>query len=1439
MTTSAVFMDDPTMMSLSTNTTPSTARSRPNRIGFKKSMSRDKAACEYYSEEADLADGDLPSLGRPPSPTSIPYMKPSAIHSSESRVVSPSPTNNRSNTPVLTNKSKKGKGKSFRRKWKEEEVTITAPILSAEAKRKHKVFWSQMDSDDSDGEDGDNGNGTGTGTGNDNGVSKRSKSQMQNGEAPHRGRTLTRRSEQVEDDEGVTHGIITVLADMCSDCGWNGSKDEEGKEKNVKPDFQQRSLPTSSFATSGTTSRSFDYNQNPSMVDDEESMERYDDNDDDDSSMPSKGTLDTNHAPKKKTAYHTDAYENTAIEVEYYDSGVPDDEIDNLDEILQLDTSGDVSAFTTPQGKAASEAGAGGQTLTAETGGYLMDKSKSWSMPDKNAYLQAMARKAKDDFRKNKVEKRELDVTIEVEESDDDESIEGILGELEKKPMETNNNLEAISSFSSYPDLPPDPTGSYESLAFRKSRSLNFVSPGSNFTAETEDVMKNDYTSPAGVTEFPADVDFNIMSSKSSSDVGGRNLEPFALKKAQSDLPATNSPSNRSLSFNIRKKDSRTRGVSPGSYRTSSDSPYKSQSTGSILSLGKKKKSKGAMFVQIDDDEPTHRNEAISSERSMPIPNLQVEMPEPEHRPADDIFDFDESFEMKAPVSGVRLNAYDDSCDVSVLGSLITNAADVSVYTSATNATNGTNLSTSTRRRHRGAAKNRIAEEDADKLRPSGWLESIKAAAEKNQRRWDPKIGWVDYVDSDFQEETESRDIRIGRLKAPFAKRSNGGENGSTRSQNDDQSATSNVPFPSNWERDRDDMISVDGAATAATEVVSNKLRHKKEKFVPVLEDTGVAIQFNLGAEDTIQEEDEQESDDDNISEVYEEPVSKSEVHAEESAETPDLGIDSREHFNDTVEKDDLYDWIGTSNENYDDAIEENLPDTKYETTMEESQLHTISETPLPRENKVEEGDVEMPEEDAYKYLPSPTFSKPNFSPVQGHGKNANQDSFGDDFEGNNGSFDFVGGDNDNVKDEAEGVSGSFDDGFKVIKNSRGVGFDQKKLKPSRISRDLEKVGDQVSDLVDRSPVFKNDRSAFIADRSVASTNSVTSKAKSWMKKVEAEKKGVPKPLESPIFVSAADDNSTFEYKKDDQRNDENDSLFNFEKTGKPKAYVRKRGEKAAPPFVKKSDHSVDHNETMSEITTPSEASNSASAFDSRNHGSFFSRLQACTSPVFEEEGEKLSNTNSMPQAHLAFLRNTENGFTDMIKCGTPKSVDDRNGLPPRTPSAAGAGTKVKTSLASTYLEAIKQKTGSPSEWGSGKPPESLERTSSSNSTSSSKSESWQKFLEKRNKALATSSARRSNASSGSKAAGEYAAAKVNEIMTKISNEDEKDNSTSLKPPSGNTRIPRSLSAGRGRNSLGKLGTRDEAAKAAEDLAAARVEAMMAMMSDSTLEGEI
>jgi hypothetical protein len=231
-----------------------------------------------------------------------------------------------------------------------------------------------------------------------------------------------------------------------------------------------------------------------------------------------------------------------------------------------------------------------------------------------------------------------------------------------------------------------------------------------------------------------------------------------------------------------------------------------------------------------------------------------------------------------------------------------------------------------------------------------------------------------------------------------------------------------------------------------------------------------------------------------------------------------------------------------------------------------------------------------------------------------------------------------------------------------------------------------------------------------------------------------------------------------------------------------------------------------------------------------------------------------------MPQAHLAFLRNStkdskDNGIISLIRkqalCGGTENVQesDNKYLPPRVPYTANSETKRGSNVASSYLQAVKQNTVSKRDWGK-KESDKVKRVSSTTSDTSSKSESWQKFLEKRNRALA-SGASISSSSNNSSAVEDYASAKVNEVVSKVSREGLEINvarhnraksAARLRPPSRSNQIPRSLSAGRSRpfsSDSSQSLSKNDAAKAAEDLAAAKVEAMMSMISSSHLEGEI
>ena len=419
----------------------------------------------------------------------------------------------------------------------------------------------------------------------------------------------------------------------------------------------------------------------------------------------------------------------------------------------------------------------------------------------------------------------------------------------------------------------------------------------------------------------------------------------------------------------------------------------------------------------------------------------------------------------------------------------------------------------------------------------------------------------------------------------------------------------------------------------------------------------------------------------------------------------------------------------------------------------------------------------------------------------------------------------------------------------------------------------------------------------------------MSAKAKAWMHKIDSMKdtqsnhdliEQVPcipeadqesdnnkeqrQESKNALFVSALDDRSTFEMaskivpKGDDSifdLNFEDETLFEFKdesedakrsssakrKVPNKSSFKQAEVSSARSNFLEAtktrrearnskrrsrgrpgSDTSLIVDDSFSEITTPSDVSSGR-----QNNQSFLSRLNACAAPIIDHDDDKFQQGEGVPQAHLDFLLQKSpsclpssealqekpslmNMLTGQNLCGNTTSTYE--------PESSPAVGKLRGSVASTYLDAIKKKDQSFS--GS---------KSITSASSASKSETWQKFLDKRQKSL---SSNRSQTSDVSKAAEQYAARKVSDIIDKISNENNQASSTvSLKKDtSPESMLPsnasekgvlksgknRPHSVGRQRFGTVKAVGRSAAAKAAEDLAAARVEAMMSAMSTSKFD---
>ena len=225
---------------------------------------------------------------------------------------------------------------------------------------------------------------------------------------------------------------------------------------------------------------------------------------------------------------------------------------------------------------------------------------------------------------------------------------------------------------------------------------------------------------------------------------------------------------------------------------------------------------------------------------------------------------------------------------------------------------------------------------------------------------------------------------------------------------------------------------------------------------------------------------------------------------------------------------------------------------------------------------------------------------------------------------------------------------------------------------------------------------------------------------------------------------------------------------------------------------------------------------------------SFFKRIAECAAPIMP------GNNDSIPSAHLSFMRNSQRGSSSILPtnlCARPdtvhheevtekasrdceETIDESRASSRKNSSRSRAPSSVVSEdfgAKTAYLEAIAMKTAV------SKPKRSESRrrgrASSSvvSSASSQHSEKWKALLErKRASGASPLGSGRSDASHLSKSAERLAASQVNDLVRR-----------------GSTR------SRSGRTELSSDGS-------AEDLAAARVEAMMAALTTSTYdEGEI
>ena len=282
--------------------------------------------------------------------------------------------------------------------------------------------------------------------------------------------------------------------------------------------------------------------------------------------------------------------------------------------------------------------------------------------------------------------------------------------------------------------------------------------------------------------------------------------------------------------------------------------------------------------------------------------------------------------------------------------------------------------------------------------------------------------------------------------------------------------------------------------------------------------------------------------------------------------------------------------------------------------------------------------------------------------------------------------------------------------------------------------------------------------------------------------------------------------------------------------------------------------------------------------------GSFLKRLQACAAPMIPRQ---FTQSQGMEGSETAGL---SSHFVPPNLCGRPDTVSARGGeeLPiPREPERSSSSKRSKhrssprysgsevRSVASddgfgartSYLEAIAMEAAisKPKRHGSrGRTSDEKSRSSATSevSLSSRRSERWQEFLDRKSVGISpdkqrTELATSEHSSDVSKAAEKYAAQQVEVMMEAMSKKRDVDKQSQVREmidQSTGVLSPNSSSGAlspldlRSMRSDGSKSTKsgrsvhkkNESARAAEELAAARVEAMMAAMTSQSLdEGEI
>ncbi|KAL3917357.1 MAG: hypothetical protein SGILL_004752, partial [Bacillariaceae sp.] len=183
------------------------------------------------------------------------------------------------------------------------------------------------------------------------------------------------------------------------------------------------------------------------------------------------------------------------------------------------------------------------------------------------------------------------------------------------------------------------------------------------------------------------------------------------------------------------------------------------------------------------------------------------------------------------------LNSTETLSQYGANGNSFDNHSVVSGKSYRTSQTAGTNFTQSTRTLRPGQAKLRLnKEKKAQQKKPTGWQESIQAAAAASGRVWDPEYGWKDYVDPKtvgteddmgVQNSDELIHVPVDRLRRKAE------DEDSLLDGTAEPGSPARVGFPPDWDEERSDMLREEHAGMERSLAPSTPgRRHKNPKVV-------------------------------------------------------------------------------------------------------------------------------------------------------------------------------------------------------------------------------------------------------------------------------------------------------------------------------------------------------------------------------------------------------------------------------------------------------------------------------------------------------------------------------------------------------------------------------------------------------------------------------